>query len=112
MAEASANVLRLVAGLVQVAFGKHPKRADRRQHAALGTVDLIDPVALPDQFALVAARQVEILSKHVARVGFVIAIALARAATTAATSIAGISSLAVRSRSRIVPVPHQPLPSR
>ena len=51
----------VVADVVQIALGDDSKRADRRQHAALGAVDLVDTVALPNGPALASTWEVEIL---------------------------------------------------
>ena len=68
MLEASSRALRVVAEVVEIAFGNDAKRADGRQRAALGAVDLVDAVALANRPALASARQVEVLREHVARV--------------------------------------------
>ena len=53
MLEASSRALRIVADVVKITLGDDPKRADRRQRAALGTVDLVDTVALPNRSDLI-----------------------------------------------------------
>jgi hypothetical protein len=66
MSSAPTRTVGIVAQVVQIAFGDDPERADGRQHAALGAVDLVDTVALPNGPALTPTRQVEVSRKHVA----------------------------------------------
>jgi hypothetical protein len=77
---------RFDAGVAQVALGYHSKCTDRRQHATLSAIDFINARALSNQVALAASREIKILREHVARVAIVIAIAVARSTTAAATS--------------------------
>ena len=67
----------IVAQVVQIALGHNPKRANGRQHAALGAVDLVDTVALPNRPALASARQVEVPREHVAWIALVVPVAIA-----------------------------------
>ena len=60
--------MALVADVVKIALGDDPKRADRRQRAALGAVDLVHTVALPNRSALASTWEVEILREYVTRV--------------------------------------------
>jgi hypothetical protein len=83
MSEAPACLLRFVARAVQVALGYDAKRADSRQHPAFRTVDLVDAVALPNQFAFWAPRQVEVSDEYVTSVVFLISVAFAGATATA-----------------------------
>jgi hypothetical protein len=90
---------------MQISLGHNPKGADCPQHAALGAIDLIDTVALPNQSAFASTWQVEVFREHVARVEILIPIAIARAA--AATDIAVPSVLTIPlAIPGIVPIPH------
>ena len=53
---------------VEVVFGHDPKGADGGQRAAVLAVQLVDTVAIDDQLALLAARQVEVVHQAVARI--------------------------------------------
>jgi hypothetical protein len=64
--EASPGTLGVFTQVMKIALGDYTKRADRRQRAALGAVDLVDAVALSDRSTFMSARQVEILREHVA----------------------------------------------
>ena len=68
MSSAPTRTIGIVAQVVQIGLGHNPKGADGSQHAALGAVDLVDTVALPNGPALTATRQVQVLREHVARV--------------------------------------------
>src|SRR5262249_32642732 len=78
----------------------------------LSAIQFIHALACSNQFALATAREIEIFREHVAGVALVIAISVACSTTAAATSIEGVTPIAVFSRPRIVPVPHDPVPFR
>jgi hypothetical protein len=75
--------------------------------AAVVAVDLVDSGALPHRPTLASARQVEILRERVTR--FVTA-SLTGTASASEAAVPGIIVVAIACRSRIVPVPHDPLP--
>jgi hypothetical protein len=102
--EASSRALGVVADVVKVALGDDSKRPDRCQRAALGTVDLVDTVALPNRSPLASTWEVEILREHVTRVAFPIPIAIAR--TAAATKVAVPAAATIAIVAWIVSVPH------
>ena len=83
MPKATAGIAGLVAQVVEIALGYDPKRADGPEHPALGSVDLVDAVALLDRPPLGSTREVEIPGEHVARVTVFIAVAFAAPAATA-----------------------------
>lgn len=62
------QVLCVISDVVQIALGDDPKSADRRQRAALGAIDLVHTVALPDRPAIASTWEVEILREYVTRV--------------------------------------------
>jgi hypothetical protein len=99
-----------VAWIVEVAFRDHSKRANRRERAALGAIELVHTVAVADQLASVSAWEVKVLREHVAR--FVIARAVRCTATATATSIGRTVALSTVSCLMIVSVPHDPTSSR
>jgi len=70
----------VIGDVVEIAFGHDAECADRRKSSTLGAVDLVDPVARPNQFTLVAPRQIEILREYVARIGFFAALTFVDAA--------------------------------
>ena len=72
---------RVVSEVVEIAFRNDAERADGRERAAFGAVDLVDAVALPDRSALTAPRQVEIPRERVARISFLVSVALTCTAT-------------------------------
>jgi hypothetical protein len=104
MANATARIAGLLAQVVEIAFGYNPKRTDGPEHTALGSVDLVDAVALSDRLPLVSTREVEIPGEHVARVTVFAAVAFAAPTTTAETAIPPVAIAVIASR--IVPVPH------
>ena len=53
---------------VEVLFGHDPEGADGGQRAAVLAVQLVDAIAINDQLALLAARQVEVVHQAVARI--------------------------------------------
>ena len=53
---------------VEVLFGHDAEGADGGQRAAVLAVQLVDAIAVDDQLALVAARQVEVVHQAVARI--------------------------------------------
>jgi len=59
MPDASPRIRRFAASL-QIPLRHDPKRADGRQHPTFGAVDLVLAIALASEFALPAARQIEI----------------------------------------------------
>jgi hypothetical protein len=93
--EASPRVLGIVPDVVQVALGDDSKRPDRCQRAALGTVDLIDTVALPNRSAFASTWEVEILREYVTRVTFLLPIAIARAAAATNVAVPGAATIAI-----------------
>lgn len=68
MLETSPRVLGIVPDVMQIAFGDDPKRTDRCERAALGTVDLVHAIAFPDRPPLTSARQVEVFNEDVSPV--------------------------------------------
>jgi hypothetical protein len=103
--EASPRALRIVADVVKITLGDDPKRADRRQRAALAAVDLVRTVALPNRSALASTWEVDILREYVTRVAFLIPIAIARAAAATNVAVPGATTIAI-GVVRIAPVPH------
>jgi hypothetical protein len=89
----------------EIALGDDTKRADRCQRAALGGVDLVDTVTIPNWSALASMWEVEVLREHVTRVAFLIAPTVARAAVAAAVAVPSIAPIALVTPG-IVPVPH------
>lgn len=63
-----AEVVQRVSVDLDVTFRHHAEGADGRQRAAVLVVQLVRAVAIDDQLALVAARQVEVVHKPIARV--------------------------------------------
>lgn len=68
MFKGSSGAPRVASEVVKIGFGNDAKRADGRWRAAFGAVDFVDVVALADRPTLQAARQVEVLREHLARV--------------------------------------------
>jgi hypothetical protein len=62
------EVLRGVVRKIKLVFRHDAERADGCQRTAVFAVELIDSIALNDQFALVTARQVEVVHQPVARI--------------------------------------------
>jgi hypothetical protein len=56
---------------IEIVFRYDAKCADDSQRAAVFSVELVDSIAIDDQFALVAARQVEVAHQAVARIVFI-----------------------------------------
>jgi hypothetical protein len=52
------RTVRIVAQIVQIAFGHNPECADSRQHSALCAADLVDTLSLPNGPALTPTRQI------------------------------------------------------
>jgi hypothetical protein len=100
----------VLAAVMEIALGDDAKRANGGEHPAFGAVDLVNTLALPNQFALMAARQVEILHEHVAQVVFLVSVAFPGATATAAGPIPRVVPIAVLNRSTVMPVPHDPVP--
>ena len=93
---------------VEVPFGHDTEGPDSGQRAAVLAVQLVSAVAIDDQFALLAARQVDVVHQAVAGV-VIIPVALvvhARAliAATALSVLARISPSSVRHRSLLARV--------
>ena len=65
------EVLKRVVRNIEIVFWHDPKRTDGGQCAAVFAVKLVDSIAVNDQFALVAARQVEVAHQAVARIVFI-----------------------------------------
>jgi hypothetical protein len=65
------EVLKGVVRKIEIVFRHDPKRSDRGQHAAVFAVKLVDSIAVNDQFAFVAARQVEVAHQPVTGVVFI-----------------------------------------
>jgi hypothetical protein len=63
--DASPRALGIVADVVKITLGDDPKRADRRQRAALGAVDLVDALTVVYLLSIAPARKVEIPREHV-----------------------------------------------
>jgi hypothetical protein len=80
---------------MQIALGDDPKGADRRQRAALGAIDLVHTVTLPDRPTLASTWEVEILREYVARVTIGCMIEFAAPAAASAVSIAKVVAIAV-----------------
>jgi hypothetical protein len=53
---------------VEVLFGQDSERADDGQRAAVSAIQLVHTVAIHDQLALFAARQIQIVHQRVARI--------------------------------------------
>jgi hypothetical protein len=90
----------------EVPFGYDSESADGGQRAAVLTIKLVHTVAIDDQLALLAARQVEVVHQSVARI-VIVSVALvvhARALVAIARSVLA----------RIIPssVRHRPLLAR
>jgi hypothetical protein len=87
MPKAAARTAGVVSQVVEIALGYNPKRADGAQHAALGSVDLVNAVAIADGATLAAAREVEILREDVTRVTLLAPVAFAAATSAAEVSV-------------------------
>jgi hypothetical protein len=58
----------IIAVIPHIAFGHDAECADHRQRAAVLAVQLVDAIAVDDQFARLAARQVKVVHQPVARI--------------------------------------------
>ena len=67
MVTAPSRVLTIEAG-PEVLLSHDTERADRRERAALAAIECVRATALAGQLALVPARQIETLRKHIARI--------------------------------------------
>src|SRR5882672_3737961 len=90
---------------VAVALGDDPKRADRRQRAALGAVDVVDAFTVAHLLSIAPSRKVEIPREHVTSIALLISVAIAGAATATEAAIPGATTIAIVV-ARIVPVQH------
>ena len=106
MLEASPRALGVVADVVKIASGDHPKYADRRQATALGAVDLVDAVTVAYLFSITSTRKLEIPREHVTRKIFAVSLTCTAAADEA--SVPRIPAVPAVG-SRIVSVEHDPL---
>ena len=61
MREASPRALSVLAHVVEITLGDDSKRADRRQRAAFGAVNLVHAVTLAYLLSVASSREVEIL---------------------------------------------------
>ena len=105
MPSAPTRTIGIVAQVMQISLGHNPKGADGPQHAALGAVDLIDTVALPNRSAFASTWQVEVFREHVTRVEILIPIAIARAAAATDVAVPSVLTIALAIPG-VVPVPH------
>jgi hypothetical protein len=80
MAQALAG---LVAAVVQVALRDDAEGTDRREHPALGAVDLIHTVTITNRPTLTIAWQIEIPGEGISRLAFLVAVAFTRTAAAA-----------------------------
>jgi hypothetical protein len=69
MSSAPTRIVGIVAKVTHIPLGDDPKCADGSQHAALSAVDLVNALALSNQFALGTAREVEIYTRVLNRGG-------------------------------------------
>ena len=89
---------------VEVVFGHDPKGADGGQRAAVLAVQLVDAVAIDNQLALLAARQVEVVHQAVARI-----VVVPVAVVVHARALVAALPLAVFARITPSSVRHRPL---
>jgi hypothetical protein len=88
---------------VEVLFGHDSERADGGQRAAILAVQLVHTVAIDNEFAFLAAREIEVVNQAVARVVIV-------SVPLAVDAWAAIAAIPVVVLARIVPssVRHRP----
>ena len=67
MPKAPPRALSVLTQVVEITLGDHSKRADRRQRAAFGAVDLVHAVTLAYRLPLASTREVEIRRERVTR---------------------------------------------
>jgi hypothetical protein len=92
--------------VLQIPLRNDAKRADCGEYPAFRAVDFVDALAVPHWPAFTAARQVEVLDEHVARIPIAGMITVAGSATASAVSVAEVVAVATVGRARIVSVPH------
>jgi hypothetical protein len=90
---------------VQIAFGDDPKRADRRQRAALCAIDLVHSITITNRSPLASTWEIKILRENITRVAILVSIAITRAAAATKITVPTIVPIAL-AFSRIVPIPH------
>ena len=86
---------RFVSRIVEIALGRHPKRAYRRKGPAVIAVQLVPMVAIDDEFALQSTRQFEAFDERLARID--ISFARVGTAVTGIVGVARIDVFAIRS---------------
>jgi hypothetical protein len=85
----------LVVG-VEILFGHHSERADGSERAAVLAIQLVHTVAMHDQFALFAARQIQVVHQ---RVAWIVSVSVPLAIDAGA----GVAAIPVSVLARIVP---------
>jgi hypothetical protein len=102
--EASPRALGVVADVVKITLGDDPKRADRRQRAALGSVDFVDAFTVTYLPSIAPLRKVEVSREHVS--WMVVSVALACTPAAAEAAVPGVAAISSLVRPRIVSVEH------
>jgi hypothetical protein len=79
---------------VEIVFGHHSERPDSGESAAVLAVQPVHTVAIDDELAVLAARQVELLNQRVARLVIVsVPLAVDAGAAVAAIPVVGLARI-------------------
>jgi hypothetical protein len=110
------KVRPLLARILQIPFGHHPKRANGRERPGFRAVEGVVPVSVVDQLALPAVWQVQVAHEHIARVeASAVIVAVPRLAVALLTPLLVavprfmLDSLVASSAEIVLPPEHQPL---
>jgi hypothetical protein len=103
--EVPLGLASVLAAIVEITFGDDAEGPDGGEHPALGAVDFVHAITLPNWPTLTAAWEVEVLCEHITRVAVPIPIAITRVAAASELAVPTITPVSP-AIPRIAPVPH------